>query len=198
MRGSLGHHDHAGGELADLTQHAALLGAGVLEDGVQRCDDRHAQIAQQPNDVAAGRTAEDAVFVLKADDIRVSEIEEIGRTQVGVDLLLLDFEPNFRRVVVTLGNVVDRHDETIRTGILGGNRRAEVVGEGRYAASSRQVIADECDLLDLAVPFHHGSENQSASCCLAGPRGYIGRAVAWRRPARCPSPFARRSIRTPA
>ena len=155
-----------------------LLGAGVLEDGVQRRDDRHPQVAQQPYDVAAGRTAEDAVLVLEADDIGVGEIEEIGRPQVGVDLLLLDFEPNFRRVVVPLRNVVDRHDETIRPGVLGGDRRAEVVGESRDAASSRQVIADECDLLDLAVPFHHGLWKPKCFVPPCRARGHIGRAVA--------------------
>ena len=157
--GTLGHDDHAGRELADLTEHTALLGAGILEDGVQGGDDRHAQVAQQTDDMAAGRTAEDAVLVLEADDIGIGEIEEIGRSQVGVELLLLDFEADFGRVVVTLRNVVDGHDETIGPGILGGNRRADVVGESRDAASSRQVIADECDLLDLAVPFHRGCRN---------------------------------------
>ena len=167
--GTLGHHDQAGRELGDLTEHAALLGAGLLEHGVQRRDDRHPQVAQQADDMAAGRAAEDAVLVLEADDVGVGEIEEIGRPQVRVELLFLDLEPDFRRVVVTLGNVVDRHDEAIRAGILGGDRRAEVVGEGRDAALSRQVIADERDLLDLAVPFHRGCRNPKETQSL-GPR----------------------------
>ena len=137
-----------------------LLGAGVAEHGVQRRDDRHPQVAQQPHDVAAGRAAEDAVLVLQADDVGVGEVEEIGRPQVGVDLLLLDLEPDLRRVVVPLRNVVDRHHEAIGPGILGGDRRAQVVGERRDPALPRQVIADECNLLDLAVPLHDGSGNQ--------------------------------------
>ena len=60
--------------------------------------------------MAAGCAAENAIFVLEAHDIGVGEIEEIGRSQVGVELLFLDFEANFRRVVISLGNVVDGHD----------------------------------------------------------------------------------------
>ena len=160
MPAALRHDDHAGRELADLAEHPALFGAGVLEDGVQGGDDRHPQVAQQPYDVAAGRTAEDAKFVLEADDVGIGEVEEIGRPQVGVDLLLFDLESHFGGIVVPLRNVVDRHDETVRRRVLGGDRRAQVVRESRDAAPSRQVVADECDFLDLAVPFHHGPETK--------------------------------------
>ena len=92
---------------------------------MQRRDDRHPQVAQQPDDVAAGRTAEDAVFVLEADDVGVGEIEEIGRPQVRVDLLLLDFEPHLRRVVVALRDVVDRNHESSRTRDTGSRPRCK-------------------------------------------------------------------------
>ena len=79
-----------------------LFAGGIAEHGVQRGDDRHPQVAQQPHDVAAGRAAEDAELVLEADDVGIGEIEEVGRPQVRVDFLLLDLEPHLRRVVVTL------------------------------------------------------------------------------------------------
>ena len=129
---------------------------------MQRGDDRHPQVAQQPDDVAAGRPAEDSVFVLEADDIGVGEIEEIGRAQVRVDLLLFDFEPHLRRVVVSRRDVVDRNDEAVRPGILGRDRGAKVVSERRDAAFPRQIVADECDFLNLTVPFHDGHANQGA------------------------------------
>ena len=117
---------------------------------------------KQPDDVAAGRAAEDSVFVLKADDIGVGEIEKIGSPQVRVDLLLFDFEPHFGRIVVTGRDVVDRHDEAVRPGILGRDRGAKVVSEGRDSAFPRQIVADECDFLNLAVPFHDGHAKQGA------------------------------------
>ena len=136
-------------------------------------------------DVTAGRTAEDAIFVLHADDIGVGEIEEIGRAEVGIDLLLFNFEADFGRVFVALWHVVDRDDETIRTRVLGGDRGAQVVGEGRNAASSWQVIADERDLLDLAGPFHRVSEARSMQGKRRvgrprGSRGVFARSPPWR------------------
>ena len=80
---------------------------------MQRRDDRHSQVAQQSDDMAAGRTAEDSVFVLETDDIGIGEIEEIGRPQVRVDLLFLDLKPHFGRIIVARRVVVDRNDETI-------------------------------------------------------------------------------------
>ena len=162
VRGALGHDDQPGRQVGDLSQHPAMLAGRIGEHRVQRGDDRHPQVAQQPDDVAAGRAAEDAVFVLEADDIGVGEIEEIGRPQVGVDLLLLDFEPHLRRVVVSRRDVVDRHHEAIRPGILGRDRRAKVVRECRDPALPRQIVADECDFLNLAVPFHDGHANLGA------------------------------------
>ena len=137
-----------------------LLGTWLLEHGVQRRDDWHAEVTKQTHDVAAGGAAEDAKFMLNADNIRIREVKEIGGPQVGVELLLFDFEPDFGRVVVTLGHVVDRDDKAVRARILGGDGRADVVSEGCDAASSWQVIADECDLLDLAIPFHQDPGNQ--------------------------------------
>ena len=160
--GSLGHHDQPGRQLGDLRQHAAMLAGRLGKHRVQRGDDRHSQVAQEPDDVAAGRAAEDSVFVLEADDIGVGEIEKIGRAQVRVDLLLFDFEPHLRRIVVARRDVVDRNDEAVRPGILGRDRGAKVVGERRDAALPRQIVADECDFLNLTVPFHDGHANQGA------------------------------------
>ncbi len=161
---SLGHDDQAGRHLGDLPEHAVLIGVRVAQHGVERGDDWRPQIAHQPEDVAAGGTAEDAVFVLEADDVGIGEIEEVGRSQVRVDLLLLDLEPHLRRVVVTLGQIVDRDDETIGPRILGGDRRTQIIREGRDAAFSWQIIADERDLLDLTVSFHRLARDARPPC----------------------------------
>ena len=114
------------------------------------------------------------ILVLQADDVGVGEVEEIGRAQVRVELLLLDLEPDLGRVFVTLGESLTGTTKQSGPGILGGDRRAQVVGEGRDAALPRQVIADERDLLDLAVPFHRVSEARS----MQGKAGLAGRGGA--------------------
>jgi hypothetical protein len=46
---------------------------------VQRRDDRHPEVPQQIEDMAAGCTAIDPVLVLEANDIGVGEVQEVGR-----------------------------------------------------------------------------------------------------------------------
>ena len=104
--------------------------------------------------MAAGGTAEDAVFVLEADDVGVGEVEVIGRPEIGIELLLLDLEPDLRGIVVALGEIVDRNHEAIGAGKLGGDRGADIVREGGDAALARQIIADEGDLADVGIPRH--------------------------------------------
>ena len=58
------HGDQPVGKRRHLFEHQPLFGQRVLQDGVQCCDDRHAQFAQQRQDMAAGRAAIDAVFML--------------------------------------------------------------------------------------------------------------------------------------
>ena len=111
--GPLGHDDDAGGQVGQLRQDPPLVGVRLAQDGVQGRDDRHPQVAQQAEDVAAGRAAVDAVLVLEADDVGVGEVQEVGRPEVAVQVLLVDLEPDLRRVVVPLGAVVDRHDEAL-------------------------------------------------------------------------------------
>ena len=60
------HNDEPFGEPGELVHAAALHGIGLAEDGVQRRHDRHAQLAQERENVAAGLAAEDAVLVLHA------------------------------------------------------------------------------------------------------------------------------------
>ena len=61
-------------------------GFGVGQDRVQRRHDRHAQLAQQRQQVTAGLAAEDAVLVLHGDDVDGVDVQEVGRARVGVDV----------------------------------------------------------------------------------------------------------------
>src|SRR5262249_48364955 len=92
--------------------------------------------------------------MLETDDVGICEIEEVRGPQVRVDFLLLDLESHLAGIVVPLGNVVDRDHETIRPGILSGDRSAQIIRKCRYAAFPRQIIAHKRDLLDLGVSFH--------------------------------------------
>ena len=120
--GPLGHDDDAGGQVGQLRQDPPLVGVRLAQDGVEGRDDRHPQVPQQAEDVAAGRAAVDAVLVLEADDVGVREVQEVGRPEVALQVLLVDLEPDLRRVVVPFGAVVDRHDEALGVREAAGHR----------------------------------------------------------------------------
>ena len=101
-----------------LLHHAPLVGVRLAQDGVERGDDRHSQLAQQRQHVAAGGPAEDPELVLHADDVHVADVEEVRRALVGRQILLLDLEANDVRIVVAALDVVDRHRETLALRML--------------------------------------------------------------------------------
>jgi hypothetical protein len=47
---------------------------------MKRSDNGHSQFAQECQDMAAGRPAENAELVLQADDVHVADIEEVRST----------------------------------------------------------------------------------------------------------------------
>src|ERR1035437_4254793 len=104
--------------------------------------------------MAAGRPAENPELVLQADHIGTADVEEIRCPQIGGQVLFLDFEANFRRILVTALEVVNRHRKAVGPGLGSDHRRPEVGGEGGDAAFARQVTAKESDLPDLRGCVH--------------------------------------------
>ena len=151
---ALGHHHQPGRERDQLLHHAPLVGSRLAQHGVQRGDDGHSQFAQQRQNVAAGRPAENAELVLQADDVHVADVEEIRRAQIGRQVLLLDLEANHFRIIVAARNVVDRHGEALALRIRAGDGGKQVGRERGDAALARQIVADKSDLADFRVLSH--------------------------------------------
>src|SRR4030095_12021456 len=97
--------------------------------------------------MTARGSAENAELVLHANDIHIGNVEKIGRTQIGWQILLRNFESDFRRVFVTAGKVVDRHYWTLSGRSLGGHRATQVCRERGDPAFSRQIIAEKGDFM---------------------------------------------------
>ena len=115
-------HDHQPvGQGRDFFQHPLLIEVGVLQNGVQGRDDGHAQFTKQGQDVTAGPSAKDAVFVLQADEVHVVDIQEVGGTAVGVNILLRQFKANPGRIGVAGLDVVDGQGNTGRALVFGGD-----------------------------------------------------------------------------
>jgi hypothetical protein len=80
---------------------------------MQRCDHGHPQFAQKCQNVTTGGSAENAEFVLQAHDVYVADIEEVGRTDVGRKVLLLNLEAHFFRILIATLEIVDRYGEAL-------------------------------------------------------------------------------------
>src|SRR5262249_14453413 len=147
--GPLGQDDSGGGGGGQFLQDPPLIDVRLAQDGVEGRDDRHPQVAQQAEDVAAGHPAVDPVLVLEADDVGVREVQEVGGAAVAFQVLLFGLEPGLRRVVVPFGAVVDGDDEALGVREAARHRRVHVVGEGGDPALPGQVVPDEGNLADL-------------------------------------------------
>ena len=93
--------------------------------------------------MAARAPAENAVFMLQADEVHVVDIQEVGGAAIGIDILLREFKPNAGRIGVTGLDVIDRQGDAGCLMILGGDGLAQIGGERGDAALARQVVADE-------------------------------------------------------
>ena len=68
--------------------------------------------------MTAGGPAENAELVLQADDVHIADVEEVRGAQIGRQVLLLNLEANYFRVLVALLNIIDRHGQTLALGML--------------------------------------------------------------------------------
>src|SRR5579863_4848508 len=96
-------------------------------------------------DMASGRTAEDAVFVLQADHVDIVKVQKISRVLVGPHVVLGQRPSHARRVVIPFLGVVYRKGQQPSGAVLRGNRAAQVGGERGDSAMSRKIVSDHRD-----------------------------------------------------
>src|SRR2546423_4844098 len=95
--------------------------------------------------MAPGRAAINPEFVLDTKDIRVADVEEVRRPLIRRYILLLDFETNDVRILITPLDIVDRDSKAFRSRMFRCHRCEEVGGEGGYAAFAGQIIPEKGD-----------------------------------------------------
>src|SRR5258708_7397447 len=121
---------------------------------MKRCDDRYSQFPQECQDVTTGRPTEDTEFVLQADDIHVTNVEEVRRTQIARQILFLNLEANHLGVLVPPWNVVNRNGQALALGVRAGDGGKQVGRKRSNATLAWQVVADESDFADFRIAFH--------------------------------------------
>lgn len=111
-------------------------------------DDRHAQFAQQCEDVTARPSTEDTVFELEAGKVHVVDVQEVRSPAVGIDIFLRQLEPNTLGVIITRLNVVHGEGNERPVAVFRGHGLTEIRREGGDAALARKVVADERNAID--------------------------------------------------
>jgi hypothetical protein len=103
--------------------------------------------------VTPGGPAVDPEFVLHADDVHVSDVEEVRGALVGRQVLLFDLEPNDVGIVVSALDVVDRDGDALASRVFRCDAREQIGRERGDAALARQVIAQKGDAANLRRCF---------------------------------------------
>jgi len=70
-------------------------------------------------------------------------VQEVGGSEIGIDVFLDQFEPHAWRISIAALNIVDGYRDARFVGEFGGNSFTQIGSEGRNAALPRQVITDE-------------------------------------------------------
>ena len=151
------HDDEALRERVSSSITRALQRIRLGEDRVQRRDDRHAQLAEQREHVAAGLAAEDAVLVLHAHDVDGVDVQEVRGAPVRREVALGDLEANARGIGVALPASFIASTKQSSSGTSAAMRVAQIGRERGDAALARQVIAEHRDLANHSC-FHRASE----------------------------------------
>ena len=148
------HHDEARRAADQLAHDSALIRVRLAQDRMQRGDDGHVQFAQQRQHMAARRAAENPELVLHANHVHVRDVQEIRRSQIRRQILPGDFKAHFRRIIITLRKIIDRHDEALQRGKFLRDGAAQIGRERGDAAFPRQIITEERDFADVRWLLH--------------------------------------------
>ena len=73
---------------------------------MQRCYDRHAKLSEKSQKMAAGRAAENSVFMLHADNINLADVEKLRGHPVIGKFVLIDLKSHSFRIWISLGFVI--------------------------------------------------------------------------------------------
>jgi hypothetical protein len=133
---------------------------------------RHFQFAQEGQDMAASRAAEDSELVLDGDNIHVAGVEEVGSAPARIQILLLNLEANHVRILIAPVDVIDRHRETPALGMLHCYSPKQVGCKRGDAAFARQVVPEKRDGSDAGGYFQN-LDRLFLFCCFGNGGRFI-------------------------
>jgi hypothetical protein len=99
--------------------------------------------------VASRFAAEDAIFMLQANDINVIHIKVIGGAPVGVKIVFSQFEAHSLWIIVAFSNVIHRQSKAVRFWKLGGHSLAQIGSEGCDTTLPWGVVTNKGNLVNM-------------------------------------------------
>ena len=111
------------------------------------CDNRHFQPRQKLGDIPASFPAEDSILVLEANDVEALLVQEFGGLNILADRFVVDLEENCRRILISVARVRHGDDPGLQLRAIERDRSMKIMGKGRDAAATGQMIADERNTL---------------------------------------------------
>ena len=95
--------------------------------------------------------------MLQRNHVYIVEIQVIRRTTIRIEIVFEIFEAHLRRIFISLGDIVYRHDKVLYPGILRGHRLTQVMRKRGNAAFARQIVAQKRDSVDFGDVAHSSS-----------------------------------------
>jgi len=104
--------------------HCPLVKIRFTENCMQRCDDRHLEKLQQLHDVAPGFAAENSKFMLQANHISISCIQEVCGCPVAGQIAFADLKSDPVGVRISGMAVIDGNHRELSGSVFGDDRIA--------------------------------------------------------------------------
>ena len=111
------------------------------------CDNRHFQPRQKLGDIPTSFPAEDSILMLEANDVEALLVQEFGGLNILADRFVVDLEENCRRILIGVTRVRHGDDPGLQLRAIERDRSMKIMGKGRDAAATGQMIADERNTL---------------------------------------------------
>src|ERR1700693_1079063 len=127
----------------DSTHHVALGGCRVGQYCVKCRDNRHFEPRQELDDIAAGLSAKNSVFMLKGNNVEASFVQELGRLNIVFEFFVMNLKAHSRWIVVGTAGICHCDDAGLKTGFSCRDCQMKIMGKGSDSADARKMIADE-------------------------------------------------------
>ena len=145
LQSLMGHDDKAVATGNQDLHHPSLIIIWLTQECMQRGHHRHSHLLEQGKKMAPCRSSIDTEFVLHAEHIGIVEVQKISGLPVGSQIFFQQLEAHMRRVIITLGTIIDRPDETVCIGRLGSHCLAKIMGKCRNPTQPGRVVPQKGD-----------------------------------------------------